>query len=80
MICYSSRCHQNVHELEETFLVAWDEEACSYLCFTVCNLPADQSRASEAVWFVIDVGGIVVEGGAYYDGLCGWIVEVTGRT
>ena len=57
--------------------MAWDEEACSFLCFTVCDLPVDQSRASEAVWFTSAVGDTVVKVGAYYDGLCGWIVEVT---
>ena len=60
--------------------MAWDEEACGYLCFTVCDLPVDQSRASEAVWFVTAVEGTAVEVGAHYDGLCGWITEVTGKT
>ena len=80
MVCYSSWHHQNVQEPDEAFLVAWDEEACGYIYFTVCDLPADQSRASEAVWVVAVVGGTVVEVGAYYDGLCGWIAKVTGRT
>ena len=38
------------------------------------------SRASEAVWVATVVGDTAVEVGAYYDGLCGWIAEVTGRT
>ena len=60
--------------------MAWDEEAGGYLCFSVCDLPADQSRASEAVWVVAAVGGTAVEVGAHYDGFCGWIAEVIGRT
>ena len=69
-----------MQEIEEAFLVAWDEEACGYLCFfLVCDLPANQSRASEAVWVVTTVGGTAVEVGAYYDGFCGWIAEISGR-
>ena len=60
--------------------MAWDEEACGDLCFSVCDLPADQSRASEAVWVVTAVGDTAAEVGAHYDGLCGWIAEVSGRT
>ena len=60
--------------------MAWDEEACGDLCFSVCDLPADQSKASEAVWVVAAVEGTAVEVGAYYDGLCGWVAEVTSRT
>ena len=60
--------------------MAWDEEACGYLCFSVCDLPADQSRALEAIWVATAVEGTVVKVGAYYDGLCGWIADVTGKT
>ena len=60
--------------------MVWDEEACGYLCFIVCDLPADQSRVSEAVWVATAVGGTAVEVRAHYDGLCGWVAEVTGRT
>ena len=60
--------------------MAWDEEACGYLCFIVCDLSTDQSRAPEAVWVVAAIGDTAVEVGAYYDGFCGWIAEVSGRT
>ena len=59
--------------------MAWDEEACGDLCFSVCDLPANQSRALEAVRVTTAIGGTVVEVGAYYDGFCGWIAEVSGR-
>ena len=59
-------------------MVAWDEEARGDLCFSVCDLPAEQSRASEAVRVVAAVRGTAVEVGACYDGFCGWFAKVLG--
>ena len=71
LVCYSSGFHQNVQELEETFLVAWDEEAHSYICFSVFDVPAGQGRASEAIWFASVIANTTMEMGAHYDGFCG---------
>ena len=56
------------------------EERDYRICVQMFDLPAGKSRASEANRFDSIVADSQVEVGAYYDGLCGWIAEVSGRT